>query len=126
MFYPFSFAFLYFFLSLSQDTIHQYFQSIKVERKKTGLLECFISDPRARVKWYKGEEPLEVSNITVVECLFLVEFSMSIESPMIFNLSMFMFSLHVEDIVYILVVHYNKCGNKFTVCVFAVFAVMCF
>ncbi|XP_059156398.1 twitchin-like isoform X4 [Physella acuta] len=34
-------------------------ETYKVERKKTGLLECFVSDPRARVKWYRGEEQIE-------------------------------------------------------------------
>ncbi|GFR58148.1 myosin-binding protein C, cardiac-type [Elysia marginata] len=36
-------------------------ETYKVERKKTGMLECFVSDPRARVKWYKNDQPLEVS-----------------------------------------------------------------
>jgi hypothetical protein len=31
-----------------------------VKRKKTGTLECFVSDPRAFVKWYRNGEPLEV------------------------------------------------------------------
>ncbi|XP_055900297.1 twitchin-like isoform X6 [Biomphalaria glabrata] len=31
----------------------------KVKRKKTGVLECFVSDPRARVKWYKGDDVIE-------------------------------------------------------------------
>ncbi|XP_071104533.1 twitchin-like isoform X3 [Haliotis cracherodii] len=34
-------------------------QHHEITRKKMGMLECFISDPRARVKWYKGDEALE-------------------------------------------------------------------
>ncbi|XP_041366543.1 twitchin-like isoform X3 [Gigantopelta aegis] len=34
-------------------------QHYEVCRKKNGMLECFLSDSRARVKWYKMGEPLE-------------------------------------------------------------------
>ncbi|CAL1540886.1 unnamed protein product, partial [Lymnaea stagnalis] len=34
-------------------------ETYKVKRKKNGILECFVSDPRARVKWYKGDEVIE-------------------------------------------------------------------
>ncbi|KAK7099462.1 hypothetical protein V1264_003598 [Littorina saxatilis] len=33
----------------------------EIERKKTGNLECFVSDPRAFIKWYRNGELLEVS-----------------------------------------------------------------
>ena len=36
-------------------------QHYEVQRKKTGMLECFVSDPRAFVKWYRNGEQLEVS-----------------------------------------------------------------
>lgn len=35
-------------------------QQYDVKRKKTASLECFVSDPRAFVKWYRMGEPLEV------------------------------------------------------------------
>ena len=35
-------------------------QHYPVKRKKTGMLECFVSDPRAFVKWYRNGEQLEV------------------------------------------------------------------
>ncbi|XP_070200689.1 twitchin-like isoform X4 [Littorina saxatilis] len=31
----------------------------EIERKKTGNLECFVSDPRAFIKWYRNGELLE-------------------------------------------------------------------
>lgn len=39
-------------------------QHYEVKKKKDCMLECFVSDPRARVKWRKGGEPLEVSRDT--------------------------------------------------------------
>ncbi|CAG5133822.1 unnamed protein product, partial [Candidula unifasciata] len=34
-------------------------ETYKFPRKKGGSMECFVSDPRARVKWLKGDEVLE-------------------------------------------------------------------
>ncbi|KAL8565325.1 hypothetical protein ACOMHN_029021 [Nucella lapillus] len=34
-------------------------EQYEIKRKKTGTLECFVSDPRAFVKWYRNGQPLE-------------------------------------------------------------------
>lgn len=32
-----------------------------IQRKKEGMLECFVSDTKAKVKWFKDGKPVEVS-----------------------------------------------------------------
>ena len=32
-----------------------------VTRRKEAVLECFVSDTRAKVKWYRNGEPIDVS-----------------------------------------------------------------
>lgn len=32
-----------------------------IQRKKEGMLECFVSDTKAKVKWYKDGKQVEVS-----------------------------------------------------------------
>ncbi|XP_076471204.1 twitchin-like [Babylonia areolata] len=34
-------------------------EQYEIKRKKTGMLECFVSDPRAFVKWFRNGQPLE-------------------------------------------------------------------
>ncbi|KAL8579173.1 hypothetical protein ACOMHN_010757 [Nucella lapillus] len=36
-------------------------EKYEVKRKKTGMLECFVSDSRAFIKWYRNGEAMEVS-----------------------------------------------------------------
>ncbi|KAH9502720.1 hypothetical protein Btru_069595 [Bulinus truncatus] len=52
-------------------------ETYKVKRKKTGMLEVFVSDPRARVKWYKGDDVIEVGVVVSLNC-FLFAFLMHI------------------------------------------------
>jgi len=44
-----------------------------IQRKKEGMLECFVSDTKAKVKWFKNGQPVEVSVKTIIKYTILVK-----------------------------------------------------
>lgn len=41
-------------------------EKYSVTRRKEAVLECFVSDPRAKVKWYRNGEPIDVSEYQII------------------------------------------------------------
>lgn len=41
-------------------------EKYSVTRRKEAVMECFVSDPRAKVKWYRNGEPIDVSEGQII------------------------------------------------------------